>query len=396
MKHSRLLRRLDSAIASETLSLEADCLRAERALYLARLGHRKEAAEITTALHARYDKSPSAKISSWLNLVEGLVIYFDDMGGGAHDKVKRSYALSAAAGLKPLHALSAAWLAQLDYMRHDVSAMARHLREALEIADADDHGTHSRASLVAAQALSHAGQQDLAMMWHKKAHEHSTKEGDEATVSALIHNMAWLRMLIWRQKILRQQDDSDERRHVLMSSESTDHFDEMVGSSSLPVLHPLLRAQILSLQDRPEDALVIYAEHLNDAQKLDAARLQGNLLADQAWCHLQLGDTENAIKYSELAARSITPVTHVDDSAATHSRLAQIYLSLGMGELEAHHRKLAHRDWEVNDQLQARVVELIGSLHNEAFGADRQPLTPPSAPTPPARIFPPPAPESVP
>ena len=393
MRQSRLLQRLDAAIASSKLAIDADSFRGERALYLTRLGHRKKAAAAVAELRARYETKPNVKISGWLNLVEGLDIYFADMGPGAHDKVKRSHALSAAAGLKQLQALSAAWLAQLDYMQHDIAEMARHLREALELAEPDNHGAHSRASLVAAQALRHAGREDLATLWHKRAHQHSTKEGDEATLSALLHNMAWLRMLMWRQKTLRGQDESAECRHALMSAESTENFDEMVGSSSLLVLRRLLRAQVLSLQGQPQDALAIYAEQLVDSQKLGASRLQASLLADQAWCYQRLGELENARRYCALSTESITPKTNVDNRAATHSRLAQIYAELGDDDAAKRHGALSDKDWEANDKLQAQVVDLIGDLHGaHAAPAVFKPLP---APTPHAHTVPPPEPASA-
>ena len=393
MKQSRLLRRLDAAIAGARFAVDADCFRSERALHLTRLGQRAMAAAAVADLRARYDARPNVKISAWLNLVEGLDIYFADMGAGAHDKVMRSHALSAASGFRPLHALSAAWLAQLDYMRHDIVQMACHLREAFELADPNNHGAQSRASLVAAQALRHAGCDDLAVLWHKRAHHHATQEGDEATVSALIHNMAWLRMLMWRQNVLRGQDDSAERQHALMSAESTDNFDAMVGSSSLRVLQPLLRAQVLSLQDQPADALRIYSAQLKEAQKLGATRLQGTLLADQAWCFARVGDAEKARQYAALADESITLEMHVDDRAATHGRLAVVYSALDETESAQRHQEASEREWEANDKLQASVVDLIGDLH-EAFPAPFE-IKPLVGLVPPAHSIPPPEPASA-
>ena len=129
---SRLLSRLDADIAAVTQPLAADCLRCERAAYLARLGDLDQATRELAAVQQRHRAHPQAAISAWLSLADALVSHYTDMGPLARDKMKRAYAMSAAAGMKPLQALSAAWLAHLDYLRMDAPAMARHAAEALK------------------------------------------------------------------------------------------------------------------------------------------------------------------------------------------------------------------------------------------------------------------------
>ena len=107
---SRLELQLEADIVAASTALEADCKRAELAAYQARLGRFDEVRSTLSALHQRYESRPNVQISSWLNLVEGLVGHFTDMDPAARDKVLRAHALSTAAGLTRMRALSAAWL----------------------------------------------------------------------------------------------------------------------------------------------------------------------------------------------------------------------------------------------------------------------------------------------
>ena len=120
MKPSRLLLRLEAGIVNAKSVVEADCLRAERAAYLARLGRFEEVRAELDALRARYDCRPNVKISVWLNLVEGLTIHSREMGQAARDKVLRAHALSGAAGLLQMRALSAGWLAHMDFLLAEI------------------------------------------------------------------------------------------------------------------------------------------------------------------------------------------------------------------------------------------------------------------------------------
>ena len=150
---SRLLAGLDSQIAASRIPFDADCLRAERACYRARQGRIDEARQTAAQLRERYAVRPVARVTAWVNLVEGLCSHFDDLGANARDKLARAHALSAMRRGSRLHLLCAAWLAHVDYTNHQPAAMSLHVREALEFAAVDDHTVRSRACMVVAQAL---------------------------------------------------------------------------------------------------------------------------------------------------------------------------------------------------------------------------------------------------
>jgi tetratricopeptide (TPR) repeat protein len=364
MKPSRLLLRLEGDIKSARSTFKADCLRAERAAYLARLGQFDEVSVELAALHERYDSRPNVEISAWLNLVEGLVAYFSAVGSPTNDRVKRSLALSSAANMGPLQAISSAWLAQFDYSRVDIDSMAGNLRRSLQLAEPNHHSARSRASLVLAQALHFAGRSDLALTWYQKARDHAVAEGDDATTSALMHNMGWLRMMELRQRVLSGRSTLVGGDHALMNAESTSQFDILIGDTSWNTLKPILRAQILSLQGKFSCALDLYNQHLVETDCEGTARLQGNLLADKSWCLATVGQFELAHVCAVSAIDRIDSAMHMDDLAAAHSRLSQVFTLLADTVNAKHQLRMADEAWHGHELLQARVLVLLETMND--------------------------------
>src|SRR2546426_568791 len=94
MKPSRLLRRLDAAIAAATTPIDSACLRAERAGVLARQGQFERARRELVELHRRFDERPQAAVSAWIALAEALLDFYGDLDLMAvHDRMRRAHAL---------------------------------------------------------------------------------------------------------------------------------------------------------------------------------------------------------------------------------------------------------------------------------------------------------------
>jgi tetratricopeptide (TPR) repeat protein len=359
---SRLLTRLNADIAAERIPLRADLLRAERAAFLARQGQIEEARRDVVDLQQRYANRPSVEVSAWLSLVESLISYFSDMGPAAMDKMRRAHALSKAGGLLQLQALSAAWLAQMDYLRLDLQSMASNLATSLKLAESKNFAARSRTCLVVAQAFHTAGRLDLALPWYTQAREHANACGDDATISALMHNMAWIRVVNMRNASFIGTSDRGEGEHVLMAAESTWSFDQLVGATSLDSYVPLLHAQILSVQGRASLALEIYEKHLLAGVQQGLERLHGTLLADQAWCRAQVGQYEAARRDAESAETHLLPDGNFDDRAPGFSRLVQVFELLGDSDSAKRNQDLAERMWHGHADTQARLIDVLSAV----------------------------------
>jgi tetratricopeptide (TPR) repeat protein len=358
---SRLLNRLDIAIGKERYPLRADMLRAERAAYLARQGDTDGAKKELAALHQKHDGRPNVEMSAWLSLAESLVSYLSDMGPVAPDKMRRARALSQAAGLTQLQALSSAWLAQMDYNRFEFDLMAQHVGESLRLAPIEHHAARSRASLVVAQALHLSGQMELAAPWYKRARDHAVAEGDEATTSALMHNMSWLRMHAARQEVLTGRRAGSGGAHALLGFESTVQYDHLQGISSLETLKPILRAHILALEGHADQALVLFDQHLSN-QPEGMTRLQCTMLADRAWCLVKIGHFDAARQAAKQAELSFQEDTQVDDRAATHSRLAEVFKVLGDAVSADHHLSNAQDAWRGFADIQGKIRSVLRNV----------------------------------
>ncbi len=356
---SRLLSALDARIARTRDPLQNDCLRAERATLLARQGRLDEARAELDRIRARHAAKPNAVVTAWVCLGEGMVVYYGSLGIAARDRFLRALALSEAAHARRVVALSAAWLAQMDFATQDFAALSRHLPHALKYAEPDQHSALSRACLVAAEAFHWAERFDLAMPWYARARHHATSEGDESMLSALMHNMAWLRVAEYRRREVAGELGHAEARQAKLSAESIAQFDGMVGIVSLGSLVPMLRAQVLILEEQYKEALALLEANAEAFLHQGLERLACAVNADIAWCRLRCGDSGGARQSARLATSRLLPTTHADDRALTHARIARIWHELGESGLADSHETSAAAAWQLHMLQQAQLVPTL-------------------------------------
>jgi len=355
---SRLLARLDTAIAAARHPVEQACLRAERAGLLARLGHIALARQAIDQVRVQFAQHPHAQVSAWLHLADGLHDHFESFSPSARDKVLRAHGLSAAAGLRRLQALCSAWLAQMEFGRDNDEAIARAVGDALKLAAPDDHAVHSRIGLVLAHCYHGAGRFDLAQPWYAKARTHAVAEGDGAALSALMHNQAWLRLADARNDELFGDGGRELARQALLGADSTAHFDAGIGTASLHSSVPMLRAQLLVLDGRCADALSVFDEQFDAAMRDGFKRLRAGFLADMAWCCVTLGQAERACRLVEEAVLWLDVQEH-DDRALTLAQLARVQQSLGDAALAQELRECAAQARQRHLTDSERLVALL-------------------------------------
>ena len=369
---SRLLVRLESEIRSAPSGSLADCLRCERAAYLARHGDVTEATSELGEVRERHDASrPRLRVYAWLNLAEGLIGHANHAGPRVREKLARAHALSGAADLRPLRALASAWLGHLDYLGKNATGIAKHVAESLAMALPDHHGAHARAALVVAQSYDEGGRYDMARRWYARAHWHATEEGDDAALSAILWNMASLRVAAWRQAEA-SGSPATPGRHALASAESAALFDRLSGVGTRLALQPILRAQACTLIGRTDEALVLFEAGLAPALAQGLAPIEGVLLADRAWCRLRAGRLDAARADARAAATALAlPGSH-GERAPGHSRLAQVHAGLNDAALAREHQRLAVERWAGHRSDQARVVaaldEAVGGVVMRGIG----------------------------
>jgi tetratricopeptide (TPR) repeat protein len=365
---SRLLANIETEIASAKSEVAADCSRAKRVCFLVRVGRTEEANTELTILRERYRHTPVAEVAARLNLAEGLLNFFSGSTTSALDKVRRAHAISKAASMPRELALSAAWLAHLEFSLLQVDAMVTHLREAFVHAERDDYEALSRASLVAAVAAHSSDRYDLAKPWYTNARVHAVAEGDDATLSALLHNMTSMGVMNLRQAVLTGNGESKLALDALMGANSTSSYDALKGMLGLVTWIPLLRAYVASLVGDPTRAIELYEAHIEQARAEGQLRMLSYIYADLAWCHMQVGEVGLASGEVSTALQSLASETQIDDRAATHSRLGDIFTAMGSASANEHYQS-AKELWRDYASLQVRTLGLLEDLSRYATPA---------------------------
>ncbi|WP_077036711.1 hypothetical protein [Pelomonas sp. KK5] len=355
---SRLLQRLEQEIAAAGSPLRAAPLAARRAILLIRHGESAAARAQLTELHQLGFSHPQSGIAGWLQLAEGLMSFYADLGDGGFDKLQRAEALARAARQPELEALACAWLAMLSYLRQDIEAVARHARRCLDIAAPDDHA--SRGRLAIALALAHDECDQPAQPWYANARRHAMQDGDDAALSALMFNMAAMRASRARYGVLSGGLVGSGVPMALMAgAQSAQHYDRAIGVAVKDGLTPLVQAQVLAINGDHAGAQALYEQHLPEAMSQGLARLNSVYLSDLAWCRIKTGQKAQALQQAQRAELEIDPACHLNDRAATHARLAQVYAELNQQGASTRHAEEAERLWQAVAAQQQRWAQLL-------------------------------------
>jgi len=366
---SRLAQKLDGEIAAvAAMPARAAVLQAQRAILWLRHGREAEAREELNRLHARALVHPRIELAAWLHLAEGLMAYFGAFDGGARQRVRRAQVMARAAGLRPLQALADAWLAQMDFVGRDIDGLITHARATLAVLQPGDHGAAFRLATALASAWSLAGGEAAASPWYAWARQHAIAEGDDAGLAAQLYNQTQMRALRIRHAAL--AGEPGEAPAVLLGIESIGHYDDAVGGSARGDLTPLLRAQLLTVQGDFAEAATLLEAQLPAAMAAGLGRLGCSLLADLAWCWVNTGDAPRARALADQAAVEVQaedqPSCDVDERAALHARLAQVYARLHEDALSAQQADAAAAAWaqdraQRDDWAQRLIAAGLGS-----------------------------------
>ena len=91
-------------------------------------------------------------------------------------------------------------------------------------------------------------------------------------------------------------------------------------------------------------------------------RLRSDMLANQAWCRVQLGQTQAAFSDALAAEAGIDVAGQFDDRAMAHGRLRQVFAALGDLESAKRHENLASQAWAGHSALQAEILKALGEI----------------------------------
>ena len=172
-------------------------------------------------------------------IAEGLLTYFKSIDPAASDRLQRARGLARAMPDAALGSLASAWLAHIEFDNSDFLRTCDHLRESLGSVPADAHGVLARVALVLANAHLYAGLADEARTWYQRAHHAAVREGDDATLGALVHDRAALRLSILRLEHALGRARSGEAGGAALELGAAASFERLAGTEGLPALTSL-------------------------------------------------------------------------------------------------------------------------------------------------------------
>lgn len=287
-----LLTRLDEQLATCADPQRRAELVAERGCYLARVGDFKGANEAAERLRAS-DGGGNVRISAWVMLLEGLILFFERDARSARDRVSRAHALSIAARQHSLAALTAAWLAHIEVGDGHHGPTADRIKLAIDLAGPEDRSTHVRVGLFMGDLHSAVGDKDSARRWYDQARRQASRIGDEAALGAIMAKRSTIQLN--RLQTLALLDDgysvpATELEFAALELDSACNYQAATGMTSMDFALRVGRAQALMLGGQYAAAQGLLQTLLDSAEFRPWCRNRPRLVADHAWCRFMQGE----------------------------------------------------------------------------------------------------------
>lgn len=359
---SRLLATLNSQARTATDPVVWARTVCRASAHFARHGMSTQALKAISVVRDHYGLDLEPEVASWLMLAEGVLHYFKAQTKEAYDRIRRAYGLAVALQTESALPICAAWMAHVEFHDCEYIKMSSHLEEALTTAKSDDHPAHARASLVLANAFQLAGSYTLARPWYEKARLRAADDGDNATLSAMLYNVAAFRAANVRLEDTFGFEYSHEANRARLDTASSRHYDHAIGTRGLDFLSLLLRGLIHTINKNYEDALTIFFE-------IDVTKLQVQMLAplyaDIAWCSANTGSLEQCEDFIQNASKYIDSLSESDDRAYVNSRMSQTFFLLGRISESEQHKIIATAALNEHRKFQDKLLKLLDNIRKQ-------------------------------
>lgn len=368
---SRLLQRLEQHISECDDPLTRECLKAERIGVLARYGRLDEARAALQEVQRQNLRLRRVRLAAWIALTEGMIDHFESVAPSAALCFEKAHQYALRARDVRLQALSMAWLSICSLNASALETFASQIAQAVRLAQPEHHAVWARIGLVLGDAYRFAGEEPKALRWYARARQAAAQEGDSSMMSAFLHNQSAMRSSSIGLDDAVGVCDAEGAQRALLEAESSANYDGSAGSAALQAMLPVIRAQLLVVLGRFNEALALYDAHLSHASAEGMAHREARFMADRAWCLFQLAQPEAAWRDAKRAHSALSALYDADDRAAVHGRLARVSAGLGLTAQAQHHHQLAQVALSEHRAEQARWRQALDRALAEA---------PPSAP----------------
>lgn len=322
-------------------------------------GRTSEALKSIKVVRDQFGKDLHFDIASWLMLAEGVLHYFQAQTFEAYDRIRRAYGLAIALRNNSALPSCAAWMAHMEFYDGKYADMAMHIEEALGKAAVGDHQAIARASLVLATAYHVAGHFQLARPWYESARLNAAAEGDDATVSATLHNMASFRAANLRLDDTFGEALPGETRRANLEASSSITYDYAVDHKGLDFLSRMLRGLLFTIDKKFEIAIEEFGKIDESAIPM---RLRPLIAVDRAWCHANLKDKETAWRMALNIPKSLNSISDDDDLAYINCRLSQIAALCDQDLSSDDFKRSADAALKRHQEFQTELLETISRI----------------------------------
>ena len=364
MTTSRLLASLLDQARTAPNKLEWARSVCRAAAHNARSGRFDDSIAKITQVRAEFGPNLHAHVASWLMLAEGVLHWCQFEAQPAYDRIMRAHALAVAFRAEAALPSCAAWMALVEFNLSQYAKMAQHLDDAFTLARPDDHQARGRATLVLADAYHLASGYPLARPWYEQARRHATTEGDEATLGAMLFNVAVSRMVNVRLEEAFNALPEAEADRLDLETGGSMTFDALTRNKSQEPWRHLLHARLLTLQRKFQLALDAFAK--TNVAAMNNRSMQPLVKIDQAWCLIHLGEQQKASELAAEALEEMPKVTDPDDRAFGFKRLSQLASMAGHTDLASALDVQAQDALEEHRAAQKDLLALLNGIRASA------------------------------
>lgn len=338
-------------------------LRAELAMHLARAGDdvSSELAELRQQ-NLRYG---DPFLSVWIHLADGVRSLTDGLVTDAEQGFARARAVALAIQAGRELSVVDSWQAYIQYTKNDILGAIKKVAALFSTAAVADKTALGRSMMLVGQMHHFSGSAELSRPWYVAARDVAIETEDHGLHSALLFNMASHHVCNYRHHVIRGSRRSIDLDLLRATVESVKNYDRLVGIDSLKSYEVSLLASVHLFNERYSEALALYQGYLAKDRFDALSRMSSLYISEMAVCAASLGDFTLARKYVADADSALSELVHVDDIAATRSRLSQALELLGDAEAAASQRSLAESFWSRHEEFQGEIRrELAEKLAN--------------------------------
>lgn len=297
------------------------------ATHQARSGRMSEAMASIAEVRRIFGPGLHPEVASWLMLSEGVVSWCKLDFETSYGRILRAHALANAFKTDDATAACAAWLAMHDWNTNHFERMAARLTQALSLSVEDDHATRCRVALSLVCAFMFAGDVEQAQLWFESGRRHAVAIGDEASLNAMLFNVAIFRLAKIRLDDAFNSGSRSERKRAQMEVSSAAALDLYLDSNLHPAWRYIMVGRQQLLDGMHSEALKSFAQ----ASQTPGYETERNptIEIDLSIANLAIGQRSEAFRLCTYALENIDEINDLDDKTYALASAAKIFLALG-------------------------------------------------------------------